>query len=90
MAAIAQPGRVRGGDRVVVMPFYPCGRCPLCLAGDYIYCQNGLDMARLTGGAVGTATYAQRFLKPDWLLGPTFGAMERLAVTAFDTVLSPA
>jgi len=106
VAAVAQPGRVRVGDRVVVMPSYPCGLCPLCLAGDYIYCQAGLDVARLTGSAVGTATYAQHLLKPDWMLvpipddlstehaalaccglGPTFGAMERLAVTAFDTVL---
>lgn len=106
VAAVAQPGRVRVGDRVVVLPSYPCGVCPLCLAGDFIYCQNGLDMARITGSAIGTATYAQRLLKPDWLLalipddiptehaalaccglGPTFGAMERLGVTAFDTVL---
>ena len=27
---IAQPGRVSVGDRVVVMPQYPCGACPLC------------------------------------------------------------
>ncbi len=106
VAAVAQPGRVRAGDRVVVLPQYPCGRCPFCLAGDFIYCRNGLDIARITGSAVGTATYAQRLLKPDWLLvpipddistehaalaccglGPTFGAMERLGVTAFDTIL---
>ena len=106
VAAVAQPGRVRVGDRVVVMPSYPCGVCPLCLAGDYIYCRDGLDMAGITGSPVGTATYARRLLKPDWLLvpipkdistehaalaccglGPTFGAMERLGVTAFDTVL---
>jgi len=106
VAAVAQTGRVRVGDRVVVMPQYPCGVCPLCLAGDFIYCQDGLDMARITGSGVGTATYAQRLLKPDWLLvpipddistehaalaccglGPIFGAMERLGVTALDTVL---
>src|SRR5947209_15894969 len=26
VAAVAQPGRVRVGDRVVVMPQYPCGK----------------------------------------------------------------
>src|SRR6266851_3125191 len=31
VAEVAQQGRVRVGDRVVVMPQYPCGRCPLCL-----------------------------------------------------------
>lgn len=106
VAAVAQPGRVRVGDRVVAMPLYSCGGCPLCLAGDYIYCQAGLDVAEITGSAVGTATYAQCLLKPDWMLvpipddlstehatlaccglGPTFGAMERIGVTALDTVL---
>ena len=28
---IAQPGRVKVGDRVVVMPQSPCGACALCL-----------------------------------------------------------
>ena len=28
---VAQPGRVKVGDRVVVMPQLPCGRCALCL-----------------------------------------------------------
>ena len=103
---IAQPGRVRVGDRVVAMPQYPCGRCTFCLSGDYIYCRHNLDIAQITGSEVGTATYAQVLLKPDWLLvpipddistehaalaccglGPTFGALERMRVTAFDTLL---
>lgn len=103
---VAQPGRVRVGDRVVVMPQYPCGRCALCLAGDYIFCQQTLDFAAFTGSPDGSATMAQYLLKPDWLLvpipdnvsydhaslaccglGATFGAFERLASGAFDTVL---
>ena len=99
---VARPGRVKVGDRVAVMPQYPCGRCALCVAGDYIHCQNLLDLR----GVSGTATYAQYLLKHDWLLlpldpdisyahgsmaccglGPTFGAMQRLGVSAFDTVL---
>ena len=67
---VAQPGRVKVGDRVVVMPLYACGRCPLCLAGDYIYCQNAVSVRAATGEDVGAATYAQRLLKPDWLLVP--------------------
>lgn len=35
---VAQPGRVRLGDRVVVMPQYPCGCCALCLRGEYMHC----------------------------------------------------
>ena len=67
---VAQPGRVKVGDRVVVMPQYPCGRCALCVAGDYIYCQNAYDFAAFTGSREGSATYAQYLLKPDWLLPP--------------------
>ncbi len=106
VVAVAQPGRVHVGDRVVVMPQYPCGGCPLCLAGDYIHCEHGTDVTRFTGSPEGGATIAQYLLKPDWLLpviptqistehaamaccglGPTFGAMQRLAVDSFDTVL---
>ena len=65
---VAQPGRVRVGDRVVVMPTYPCGRCELCVAGDYIHCEQGVGVAAFTGSQEGSATLAQYLLKPDWLL----------------------
>ena len=103
---VAQPGKVKVGDRVVVMPQYPCGRCPLCLAGDYIHCTHGVDPLEVCGCQAGKATYAQYVLKQDWMLlrvpedlsiehasmaccglGPTFGAMQRMAVDAADTVL---
>ncbi len=67
---VAQPGRVKVGDRVVVMPQYPCGTCDLCLAGDYIFCEHCVDFAAFTGGDQGRATMAQFLLKPDWLLVP--------------------
>jgi threonine dehydrogenase-like Zn-dependent dehydrogenase len=100
VVAVAQGGSVKVGDRVVVMPQYPCGRCDHCLAGDYIYCVSG------KGPVSGTATYAQYLLKNSWLLmpipdgvsyehasmaccglGPTFGAMDLIGVDRFDTVL---
>lgn len=103
---VARPGRVKVGDRVVVMPTYPCGVCPLCLAGEYIHCQSGPKVGELAGSDYGFSTYAQYTLKQDWMLvpipddvsdehasmaccglGPTFGAMQRMAVDAFDTVL---
>lgn len=106
VAEVAQPSRVKVGDRVVVMPNYPCGCCPLCLQGEYIHCEHSVDVLMTTGNMAGTSTYAQYLLKPDWLLvpvpddiplnhaamaccglGPTFGAMERMGVNAFDTVL---
>ena len=68
VVAIAQPGRVQVGDRVVVMPQYPCGRCELCVAGDYIHCENTTDLEAFLGTREGSATYAQYLLKPSWLL----------------------
>ncbi len=67
---IAQPGRVKVGDRVAVMPGYPCGGCTLCRSGDYIHCENAVDFAAFTGSVEGGATLAQYMLKPDWLLTP--------------------
>jgi len=67
---IAQPGKVKLGDRVVVMPQYPCGKCPLCLAGNYIHCQHNLNVEEVTGNTSGTTTYAQYVIKQDWLLVP--------------------
>ena len=68
VVAVVQPGRVEVGDRVVVMPQYPCGVCALCVAGDYIHCEHTVDFAAFTGSREGSATYSQYLLKPDWLL----------------------
>lgn len=103
---VAQHGRVKVGDRVVAMPLAGCGRCYLCLSGDYIHCQDAPDFEQMHGSREGSATMAQYLLKQDWLLlpipddlsyeqaslaccalGPSFGAMELLQLTAFDTVL---
>ncbi len=65
---VAQPGRVAIGDRVVVMPLYACGRCRLCVAGDYIHCQNALDPRAFLENGEGSATYAQYLAKPGWML----------------------
>lgn len=100
---LAQPGRVKIGDRVVVQPQLGCGRCWLCLDGEHIHCQNG---RRLPQDQTAGQTYAQYILKPDWLLspfpedisydhagmaccglGPTFGAMQKMNVNALDTVM---
>src|SRR6266700_3601005 len=70
VVAVAQPGRVKEGDRVVVMPQYPCGKCALCVAGDTIYCEDNIDFAWFSGGGEGSATMAQYLLKPAWLLPP--------------------
>ena len=67
---VAQKGSVAPGDRVVVMPQYPCGKCQLCLSGDYIHCLNTRDMKEMLGTEWGIDTYAQYVVKQDWLLIP--------------------
>ena len=67
---VAQPGRVKVGDRVVVMPGWPCGKCALCFAGEYIHCQNWYDHHEFSGLAHGGDTHVQYLLKQDWLLVP--------------------
>lgn len=68
VTAVAQPGKVKVGDRVVVMPSMGCGQCALCQSGDYIHCDGIATMAALPQVRAGSATYAQYLLKQDWLL----------------------
>lgn len=70
VVAIDTPGSVAPGDRVVVMPLTACGVCPLCRAGDYIYCEHNQDFEAVHGSLEGSATLAQYLLKPSWLLMP--------------------
>jgi L-iditol 2-dehydrogenase len=103
---VAQPGKVKVGDRVVVMPGAPCGKCSYCISGEYIHCQHTVNPAEFSGLEHGGDTHVQYLIKQDWLLvpipdgisyeraslaccglGPTFGAMENMNVTASDTVL---
>lgn len=70
VVAVAQPGRVKVGDRVVAMPLHACGKCPLCVGGHYIHCQDSPTFAEVHGTWDGSATLAQYLLKQDWLLVP--------------------
>ena len=67
---IARPGKVKVGDRVVVMPGFWCGKCRYCLSGEYIHCQNPVDVHAACGCEAGAAAYAEYCLKQDWLLLP--------------------
>lgn len=46
VVALAQPGPVKNGDRVVILPQYPCGKCPLCMSENSIYCENNYDLRK--------------------------------------------
>ena len=67
---VAQPGRVKVGDRVVVMPGSGCGKCSLCLSGEQIHCEQPIKAAEVCGTTTGRSTYAQYCIQQDWLLVP--------------------
>lgn len=67
---VAQPCRVKVGDRVVVMPQTPCGQCDLCLDGEYIHCQDPAAPPIQPGADECRATMAQFMLKQDMMLIP--------------------
>jgi L-iditol 2-dehydrogenase len=67
---VAQPGTVSVGDRVVVMPQMPCGKCWLCLKGEYIHCQAIQDFRRICNTATGEGTYSEYCIRKDWQLIP--------------------
>ena len=68
VVAVAQPGHVRVGDRVIVLPLYACGHCEFCRSGDFIYCENTTDFESFMGTGEGQDTFAQYVVKPSWLL----------------------
>lgn len=70
VVAVDRPAGVNVGDRVVVQPQAWCGRCDLCLAGDYIHCTNKPDAAAVTGCEAPLATMAQYTLRQAGLLTP--------------------
>jgi L-iditol 2-dehydrogenase len=67
---VARPGKVKVGDRVVVMPGAPCGKCALCLSGEYIHCEHMHNPVEFSGLSHGSDTHVQYLIKQDWLLVP--------------------
>ncbi len=65
---VARPGPVAVGDRVVILPQYPCGECSLCLSGDGVFCENNLDFETIFGTQNGRGAFAQYLLAPSWRL----------------------
>ena len=67
---VAQPGKVKVGDRVVVMPGWPCVKCSLCISGEYIHCEHWYHHEEFSGQQHGGDTHVQYLIKQDWLLVP--------------------
>lgn len=59
---------VKVGDRVAVMPQSACGKCDLCVSGEYIYCQSPRDALRICNTPTGREMVGQYVIQQDWLL----------------------
>lgn len=70
VVAVDRATKVKVGDRVVVQPLDACGRCHLCLTGNYIHCESRRDLLAETGSWAGTATMAEYLIKSESLLTP--------------------
>ena len=97
---VGRRGRWKVGDRVLALPRMTCGACELCQSGEYIHCLDPLPYDGFKGTY---AQYHAKpewgcFPIPEDIstedaslavcgLGPSFGALQRLDVTGFDTVL---
>lgn len=68
VVAVDKATFVKVGDRVLVHPQQPCGRCDLCLEGNFIHCQNGRDYLAESGNTTKTGTMAQFILKSERIL----------------------
>jgi len=96
---------VRKGDRVSIYPilYYSCHRCPACLAGDWLHCQNfrwPKPNQKYPGNHSQYILIREDICLPipddisfevgallDDCFGTPYQAIKRLQVNAFDTVL---
>ncbi|MBB6730683.1 zinc-dependent alcohol dehydrogenase [Cohnella zeiphila] len=94
----APPGGIfRPGDRVVAMPLSGCGECELCLAGDFIHCLNNPMQDSAMAQYIVKPAVSLRKIPDDIAyeqaalaccgLGASFGAIRKLGVSAYDTLL---
>jgi threonine dehydrogenase-like Zn-dependent dehydrogenase len=97
VAETAGSSVLKKGDRVILNPLSGCGKCYLCIRGDYLYCPVK------SASATYFAQYAriQDFvctLLPDDIsyeigalacctLGPAFNSIKRMGLKAFDTLI---
>ncbi|WP_274652092.1 zinc-dependent alcohol dehydrogenase [Paenibacillus humicola] len=90
-------GLFKVGDRVVAMPLSGCGECELCLAGDYIHCLSNPMMDSAMAQYIVKPEVCLRKIPDDLSyeqaalaccgLGASFGAIRKLGVSAYDTLL---
>lgn len=70
VAFIDKASKLKVGDRVLVQPQAPCGKCETCMQGDFIHCRSPRDYKQITGSSYGNGTMAQFVLKAEDYLIP--------------------
>ncbi|MCJ7750540.1 MAG: zinc-binding dehydrogenase [Armatimonadetes bacterium] len=97
VVGVNQAGRLAVGDRVALQIMTGCGRCYYCLRGDYEHCK---EMGYLIGGHAeliaapemcclplpDDVSWEQGVLLGGDTIGTTYRSLNRIGVTAFDTV----
>jgi threonine dehydrogenase-like Zn-dependent dehydrogenase len=88
---------LKKGDRVILNPLSGCGKCELCLTGNYIYCPDkppfGTHFAQFVKIQDFVCTVLPEDISYDvgsmacCALGPAFSSIKRMNLKAFDTLL---
>ncbi|MGL1890700.1 MAG: zinc-binding dehydrogenase [Spirochaetaceae bacterium] len=68
VVAVDKANTVKVGDRVLVHPQTPCGKCNLCLEGNFVHCENSRDYLSESDNETDTGTMAQYMLKSEYSL----------------------
>ncbi|GHT77067.1 oxidoreductase [Spirochaetia bacterium] len=88
---------LKKGDRVILNPLSGCGKCELCLSGNYIYCTDKPPFFSHFAQYVKVQDFVCTKLPEDisydvgamgcCALGPAFSSIKRMNLKAFDTLL---
>jgi threonine dehydrogenase-like Zn-dependent dehydrogenase len=88
---------LKKGDRVILNPLSGCGKCELCLTGNYIYCPDKPPFGTHFAQFVKIQDFVCTILPEDisydvgsmacCALGPAFSSIKRMNLKAFDTLL---
>lgn len=88
---------LKNGDRVILNPLSGCGKCDLCLNGDYIMCPDKPPFGTHFAQYVKVQDFVCTLLPEDisydvgsmacCALGPAFRSIKRMNIKAFDTLL---
>ena len=97
VAEAAGSSKLSAGDRVILNPLTGCGKCALCLTGNYIYCREQSPPSSYFAQYVRVQDFVCTALPDDisfelgslacCTFGPAFNIIKRMNIKAFDTLV---